>query len=239
MIVPQKMKAKLAERLDYNERYSHYRFEMVSPFKMNNLAGQYVMIDVGQGQKRAYSMCDRPDIDSSFELLVDHRPGGIGTTYLKNLAFGQVVDLIAPLGDLVVNESAADAKMMVLLAGGCEIAPFRAILTDQLQIKNDQRSWLLLWAMEDDRQLFWEDDLMLIDKSFPNFKLVPIIAQPSANWQGQTGLITDFVANFSFPEPSQFYFCACPALVEELKKILVKKGVPAERMVSEKFTHCG
>lgn len=239
MITPQKMQAKLANRLDFNERYSHYRFEMVSPFKMNNLAGQYVMIDVGQGQKRAYSMCDRPDVDSSFELLVDHRPGGIGTTYLKNLAFGQTIDFIAPLGDLVVDERADDAKMMVLLAGGCGIAPFRAILADQLQNKHDERSWLLLWAMEDDRQLFWQDDLMIIDKEFPNFKLVPIITKPSPDWQGQTGLITDFVANFSFPKPSQFYFCGCQEMIAALKEILAKKGVPAERLVSEKFTHCG
>ena len=33
--------------------------------------------------------------------------------------------------------------------------------------------------MDDDRQLFWQDDLMVMDKAFPNFKLMPIITYPS------------------------------------------------------------
>lgn len=227
------MKAKLADRIDYNQRYSLYRFDMSAPFKMKNLAGQYVMIDVGEGQKRAYSMCDRPDVDSSFELLVDHQPGGIGTTYLKNLPLGAEISLVAPLGQLVVTPATNEAEMMVLLAGGCGIGAFRAILADQLQNKRDQRTWLLLWVMDDDRQLFWQDDLMVMDKAFPNFKLVPIITYPSPEWQGQTGFLTDFVRDFSFPQKTAFFLCGNPEMITQLKKILAKKGVAPEMMITE------
>ena len=235
MTSPQKMTAKLAEKEEYSHRYCLYRFELLAPHKIANEAGQYVMLDVGEGQKRAYSMCDRPDIDSSFEILVDHEPGGVGVNFLRSLQFGQEVQLIAPLGGLTIKPEWSSSEPLVLIATGSGIAPFKAIVTDLLQIKKDLRPLQLYWGMRHDDDLFWLDDFTGIAVAYPQFQFVPLVSRPSDLWSGQTGRVTDYLRQIEVPASARYLLCGRGEMLDEVKQILIAKKIDPNRIVMEKF----
>ncbi len=233
-ITPQKYQVRLSDRLDYNDRYSQYRFELVSPSTMDNQAGQYVLLQIDPKTARAYSMSDRPDITSSFELLVDHQPGGPGTTFLRQLEFGQEISAILPLGHFVIkNEPAADE--LIFLATGSGIAPIKSMLTDLLQNRAETRPLTLLWGMRHDQDFFWLDFFADLQKHYTNFNFVPVVSQPSPNWQLATGHITDYLEKLPLTLPTQFYLCGNQKMVTSVKEILQKKSIAPEFIITEQF----
>ena len=237
MIIPQKMKARLSDRQDYNDRYAQYRFELSEPFKLANEAGQYVMFKVADETMRAYSMADRPDVENSFEILVDHQPNGLGTNFLRNLKFGQEVEILAPLGQLTVKEEVT-ADTLVFIATGCGISPFKAIITDQLQLKKTPRKIVLLWGMRHDDELFWTEDFQSMQDAYENFTFLPLISRPSEDWAGETGRVTDFLRDTEFDASTHFYTCGAKCMVDEVHDILVNKGIEPNKIETERFHDC-
>ncbi len=234
MIIPQKMKAKLASKEDYNQRFSLYRFELIQPYKIENLAGQYVLIQIDEKTTRAYSMCDRPDVNTSFELLVDHQPNGLGVNYLKNLSYGQEIDLIAPLGKLVI-EDLSDIKHLFLVASGSGISPFRSQVTDLLQLRQTTIPLTLVWGMRSDADFFWLDDFLQMQRYFDNFTFIPTVSQPTPTWNLLTGRVTSWLESQTFPAKSQFLLCGNPSMINDSQAIIQQKGITLDHIVSEKF----
>lgn len=235
MIKPQVYQARLSDRQDYNQRYSQYHFELIEPFTLENLAGQYLLLQIDEKTTRAYSMSDRPDVNTSFELLVDHEPAGVGTQFLRQLAFGTSVQVVAPLGQFVVKDD-PEVEQLIFVASGSGIAPIKSMITDLLQIKNDKRAVTLFWCMRHDSELFWLDFFSDLQKSFPQFIFVPVISQPSANWQLSTGHVTDYLQQLEKVDKTQFYLCGNPQLIESAKQILANKNVPQTRIITEQFS---
>ena len=234
MIRPQKYQARLSDRQDYNDRYSQYHFELVEPLTLENLAGQYVLLQVNEKTARAYSMSDRPDVNTSFELLVDHEPAGMGTTFLRQLKFGDRVQVLAPLGQFVVKAD-PEIKELIFVASGSGIAPIKSMVTDLLQIKGDQRPITVFWSMRYDNELFWLDFFADLQKSFSQFTFVPIISRPSENWQLAIGHATDYLQKLENVDKTQFYLCGNPQLVATSKQILLDKKVLATNIIAEQF----
>jgi CDP-4-dehydro-6-deoxyglucose reductase len=234
MIVPQKMRAQFSDKEEFNEHFCLYRFEMIAPQRSLNEAGQYVIIEVGEGQNRAYSMCDRPDIDTSFEILVDHRPNGIGTNFLRNLKFGQVINFVGPLGQFYINPE-TDAQAIVLVATGSGVSPFKSMITDQLQLKNSSRPLTLIWGMRHDEDFFWLEDFYDIARSYSQFNFIPTVTQPSDIWDKNVGRVTDLIKDTQFTPQTDFYLCGRGEMIDEVANILAQKQIPSTRIFSEKF----
>lgn len=234
MVMPQQYQARLSDREDYNDRYSQYRFDLVQPLTLENVAGQYVLLQIDEKTTRAYSMSDRPDVQTTFELLVDHQPNGVGTNYLRNLAFGATIKMMAPLGQFVIRDN-PEVEQLVFVASGSGIAPIKSMLTDQLQNKNDQRTMTLFWGMRHDADLFWLDFFNDLETHFSNFNFVPVISQPSPNWRLATGHITDYLKKLDLKTKTQFYLCGNAKMMTETKEILHERAVAEEEIITEKF----
>ena len=233
MIIPQKFTARLADRVSLNDRFAQFRFELERPAKIVNEAGQYIMIEVADKTKRAYSMCDRPDVDSSFEIILDYLPNGVGVNFLKNLDFGACVNVFGPLGQLTMVDD--DAEDIYLLATGSGIAPFKAILTDQLQIKKSQRRFTLIWSMATDTEFFWLEDWLNFQQLFPNFTFIPLVDKPSPAWSLATGFIQDALANLDLKEKSHFYLCGNPLMIKSVGQFLAERNFHADQITTEQF----
>lgn len=235
MIIPQKMTARLSEKQILNERYTWFRFELDPSFKLRNEAGQYVMIEVAPGVNRAYSMCDRPDVDSSFELLVDIKPQGVGVTYLQNLKFGDQIKLLAPLGQLTVK-TGETAQDLFFIATGSGISPFKAIITDQLQIQKSNKNLHLLWNMNFSHEFFWLEDFADLQDKYSNFHFYPIVSQPDSSWTLASGYVTNILENIDIPTNSHFYLCGSPLMLDSTTQFLTAKGFTMEQISTEKFS---
>ncbi|MDR0463318.1 MAG: hypothetical protein LBG64_03815 [Pseudomonadales bacterium] len=231
---PQLFKARLEERIDLNDRYSEYHFELVSPNEIIRVPGQYVSIKIDDKTWRSYSMTDRSDITHGFELLVDHQPDGVGTNYLKNLSFGDEVDVLGPLGHFTLN--ATVAKATTLIATGSGIAPVRAMLLNLLQLSRDDRPIKLYWGMRYESELFWLDEMLELQEGFANFTFVPVISKPSENWTLSTGRVTDMLKHDELLKDSDYYLCGRQQMIEQCVEILTtNRQILSTDIFSEQF----
>jgi ferredoxin-NADP reductase len=206
------------------------------------MAGQYISIKVSpEGHRRSYSLCHNPSIDHGFELLIDFAPDGVGSRYLRSLAFGDTIDLLGPLGRFTVSEAATETEL-VFIATGSGVAPYRSMILDLLQNKQDQRKITLLWGMRHAAELFWQDEFQQLVRSFPQFTFHPVISQAPAEWHLCRGRVTDCLIGHTFtwlqpPQLAQtgFYFCGNAAMIATTAQLLLDKGVPAGHIHTEKF----
>lgn len=232
---PQQMKAKLAEKQVFNEKFTQYTFEMLEPHEIHFDAGQYVSIVVDEhGDRRSYSIASKPEIHHSFDLLIDHTPQGVGTTFLQNLDFGAEVDIMGPLGRFTFSEGGNEEEL-VFIATGSGVAPFRSMILELLQDKKETRPITLYWGLRYVENLFWQNEFQDLSEEFENFKFHPVISRAVAEWTLCRGRVTDCLSVHEVSVNGAYYLCGNAHMIEDVSKMLEEKGVPKENVHHEKF----
>ncbi len=232
---PRMCRAKLADKVTFNDVFVQYFFEFVEPAAVEIQAGQYVSMKVSdRGERRSYSICNAPAETHGFELLVDVSPKGLGTTFLESLAFGQEVQVLAPLGVFYITDATAETSLN-FVATGSGVAPFRSMLFDRLQTHHDQRQMTLYWGLRHEDKLFWQDEFQELSESFPNFHFHPVISQPTAEWPLCQGRVTNCLSVHELDLNGGFYLCGNEPMVKDTMALLTAKGVPEDRIHHEKF----
>lgn len=235
MITPQPCKAKLADKIVHNDKFTQYFFELTEPAQKEFLAGQYVSLKVSErGDRRSYSICSSPDTPHAFELLVDVTPNGLGTNYLANLQFGQEVEVLMPLGMFTIPENSNETSI-ALVATGSGVAPFMGMIKDQLQHRHDTRSITLYWGMREVNQLFWQDKFQELAEAFPNFHFHPVISQPIEGWPLCAGRVTDCLTTHEFDQGAGYYLCGNAPMLKDILAFLASKNIPQDHIHHEKF----
>jgi len=232
---PQQMKAKLADKQVFNDKFTQYKFELVQPHQMEFDAGQYVSIVVDEhGDRRSYSITSTPENKHSFELLIDHSPQGVGTEFLRNLEFGAQVDVMGPLGKFVLEPNGTEEEL-VFVATGSGIAPFRAMILDLLQDNNETRPITLYWGLRYVESMFWENEFQDLAEKFPNFKFHPVISRAMNEWPLCRGRVTDCLSIHETPINAAYYLCGGEAMITEVNAMLQQKGIETKNIHFEKF----
>ncbi|HYD35045.1 MAG TPA: FAD-binding oxidoreductase [Vitreimonas sp.] len=232
---PQLGTVKLIDKLVHNEKFTQYYFEYLQPASMNFKAGQYMSIQVtDRGDRRSYSICSSPAKTHGFELLVDSTPHGLGVTYLENLPLGGEMKSLGPLGVFTMSE-VGDEEAVVYVAAGSGITPFRSMIFDQLQNKQDQRPMYLYWGLRYAETMFWQDEFQELAQNFPNFHFHPVISRALPEWPLCRGRVTDCLNVHALPEKAGFYLCGNAAMIHDTSALLQQKGVTPEHIHHEKF----
>lgn len=232
---PQQFTARLEDKIAHNDKFVQYHFELVEPHTMEFSSGQYVSIKVDdKGTRRSYSICSTPAITHGFELLVDVAPQGIGTQYLENMAFGDEVSILGPLGQFTLDES-KPGDAIVMIATGSGIAPFRSMIHDLLQHQNDTRPIYMHWGMRHAEKLFWLDEWQDLEKAFGSFRFHPVISRPIPDWNLCRGRVTDCLGLHDLPENAEYYLCGGKPMIDDMIPLLIKRGVPENMIYHEKF----
>jgi len=235
MTTPQQFKGKVAEHILLNDKYQYIDIELVEPYLMEFLAGQYVSIDVGGGERRSYSIASAPSMNHAIELCVDIIPGGKGSSYLKNLKPGDEVSFLGPLGRFVLRQAQDKEQKLLFVATGSGIAPLRSMILDLLERRQDKREIWLYWGLRNVKDMFWEEDFRLRRKSFTNFNYQLLLSQPPENWPLESGHVTQEIKELGLNQDWGVYICGNPRMTEEIKQLALETGVPKEQVHFEKF----
>lgn len=164
------------------------KFHLIT-FKANNPGfnfrpGQFVTLKVTNSVFRCYSIFSSPDILPSWEMFVDITPGGPGTTYLKNLKKGEIIETSPSTGTFIYENN---GRENIIFAGtGCGIAPLLPILTTCLNNSKHTKT-VLFWGLRYIKDIVLEERLKILKKSFPNFSYEIILSRPEKEWAGNTG----------------------------------------------------
>ncbi|MBI5151487.1 MAG: hypothetical protein HZA34_02840 [Candidatus Pacebacteria bacterium] len=232
--------ARISESLELTPKFHYLHIELVEPHRIEFQAGQYILLDVpGTEQKKSYSIASSPTMDHAIELLVDISPQGAGTTYIKNLKPGDIISFRAPVGQFVVasqeSEIGTHEKALLFIATGSGITPIRSMILDQLQQKKDQRLMTLYWGLRYEADLCWLDDFEDLGRSFPNFSLHLVLSQSQEEWSLCRGRVTDCLSIHKIPLDAGYYVCGNNAMIDDVKTLLLNKGVGKEYIHHEKF----
>ncbi len=232
---PKQYTAKLEDKIQYNEKYIHYAFEFTEPHSMNFIAGQYVSLKVSdKGERRSYSIASSPGINHGVELLLDISPQGVGSKYLESLQFGDTVTFLGPLGLFIVQEKIPERELF-FIATGSGVAPFRSMLLDLLQEKQDKRKMTMYWGLRYEQDMFWESEFQELAESFPNFTFKIILSKPTEAWKLSQGRVTDLLTVLNKPAGAGYYLCGSGPMVKDVIQHLLESGVPAQNVHNESF----
>ena len=156
------------------------------------------------------------------------------TARIKDVIPGQAAYLDAPYGAFSIDRHPSSDYIFV--AGGIGIAPIMGMLRT-LADRNDARSLLLIYAYKTWEDLTFQEELENLKKQL-NLRVVYVLENPPADWQGESGFITDdLLARYlpDVPELYEYYLCGPAVMSAIVEKTLQRQGVPLYRIHSELF----
>lgn len=206
-----------------------YLYEFNKPEGFNFKAGQYggfTLINPGEtdagGITRRFSLFNAPD-DTTIQVATRIQ----NTAYkrvLNSMQIGAEIKFAGPTGNFILHEDSSIPA--VLIAGGIGITPFHSMIRDATLRKSTQPI-ILFYGNQSRNDAAFLDELTQLEKENPNFKLIATMANPIADWQGETGFITHTMIKKYVPDISipVFYVCGSPVMVTALQETLVEMGI--------------
>lgn len=200
--------------------------------------GQYVQIFV-PGQKetvfRAYSLASPPSRNHEIELLIRLIPGGLGSTYMHQVAVGDEVRFTGPYGEFVLDED--ENTELICVGGGCGMAPMRSLVRHLAEAAPNKVCRLFFGARTAPDAMYFED-FAALNQQYPNLKVVYALSEPgtSAEWSGETGFIHESVdRHLGLEGRRQVFLCGPPKMIEATMRVLQDKGIPKEDAFYDEF----
>lgn len=170
-----------------------YRVQLVPDIAINFRAGQYLMVVMDECDKRPFSIASTPMEKEIIELH-------IGTSEL-NLYTVAVMEHIQQQPEIVIQMPYGDAwlreesdRPLMLIAGGTGFSYVRSILLTALA-QQPQRDIAIYWGGRKLKHLYNLDELNVLANQYPTLKVIPVLEQPVADWQGYHGTVLAAVMN--------------------------------------------
>jgi len=242
----QKFKGIIHSIRDVTHDIKEVYIKLQTPDSISFTSGQYCQLvvppydKVKKSVQRAYSIASPPSDSGNLGFLIRLVPGGIATTYVHTkLNQGDSVELIGPFGDFYVRETDA---IMLCIAGGSGMAPFKSIFNDMLGKAQTGREVWYFFGARTGKDLFYLDEMKAIEEKWDNFHFIPALSEPQEedNWQGETGLITDVLDKYlneriDKQKPQEGYLCGSPGMLDACIEVLKRHNIPEEKIYFDKF----
>ncbi|HNT37069.1 MAG TPA: FAD-binding oxidoreductase, partial [bacterium] len=184
---------------------------------------------------RAYSISSAPTDDRALEFVIRRVPSGIATTYIfDHLKRGDVLSVNGPYGDFYLRDTDAE---IVFIAGSTGIAPIKSILHTMTEQGINRKARFFFGAVQK-RDLFYREEMAEFERNLPNFHYIPALSRklPEDQWDGEEGLITEVLERHLTDGPNvEAYLCGSPGMIDACVKVLMTKGVTADRVFYDKF----
>jgi NAD(P)H-flavin reductase/ferredoxin len=216
------------------------RLRLTDPMSFLFTAGQFVNVEVpgfASTGRRAFSIANAPSDNTHVELNVRRLPGGRFGTYLDSAArSGDVILLQGPLGSLRVRPS---YRKIIMVAGGTGLAPLTSMLTD-LAEKRDPRAAVLFFGARTPDELYHMKRIEQLCGVSALLEFVPVVQQPTADWMGEVGLVTEAIARRMVSlKGYDAYLCGPPQMVQAARRTVLTLGVREPNVYYDAFVPTG
>jgi CDP-4-dehydro-6-deoxyglucose reductase len=231
------MTARLLKSREIAPEVRHFVFEVENgPFSY--VPGQFVSLTAeinGSPITRAYSFAS-PACGSRFDLCLNRVIEGKFSPYLFDLKPGDRVQMTGPYGGFIFRQPVEDS---VLIATGTGIAPFRAMLHDQLsRDRSHDRShqFTLIFGVRYEHTLLYAQEFEGLARKHPNFRFWPTLSRPDPDWTGRTGHVqAHLVEAIGERRDVNVFICGLKAMVDDVRSILKSSGFDRKRIIYEKY----
>ena len=201
-----------------------------APFR----AGQYLQILMDDGDRRNFSLANGARDNDGAELHIRHVPGGKFTgEVLARLEVGDQLRVEVPFGDFFLR---ASGRPVLLLASGTGFAPIKSIVETAIRARTD-RPMHLYWGARQREDIYLEELPAKWAERFPWFEFTPVLSEPSASWNGRTGLVHDAVREDQAElTATDVYACGNPLMVNAAQREFTgSHGLPVAQFFADAF----
>ncbi|MEL6981913.1 MAG: FAD-binding oxidoreductase, partial [Actinomycetota bacterium] len=208
-----------------------------------HVPGQHLVIRRelgGEDVRRSYSICSAPG--DGLRVGIKRIPDGVFSTWATTeLAPGEVLEVMAPIGEFVTECRADQARRVVLVAAGSGITPILAMATTILR-DEPASTVTLLYGNRTSQTIMFHEELEGLKNRHPErFRMIHVLSREPHEvplFQGRidgpkleqlAGSLLDVDA------VDGWYLCGPMAMVEDLSATLATLGVPDDRINAELF----
>lgn len=209
-----------------------------SPAEFSFKAGQFVMLNVPQGEAkpvlRAYSIASDDHQKDGFRLLFKFVDNGIASTFVWSLKGGELLNFTGPFGKVFFQEP--PTEQIIFLNTGTGLSQHICYLLS----KKDQYpnlKYRMLFGVRSEKDMYYKPQLDALTKELKDFKYEFVLSRPGEGWTGKKGYIQNFIAEFDYKNiPSTFYMCGNGGMIKEIKHQLLEiDGIDKARIWAEAF----
>lgn len=168
-----------------------YRVRLQPEGEFSFRAGQYLMVVMGEKDKRPFSIASTPSEKQYIELH-------IGASEL-NLYAMAVMDRILKENEILIDMPHGNAwlredseRPLLLIAGGTGYSYVCSILLDALE-RNPKREISLYWGGRELSHLYDFEMLEALSLKYPQLNIVPVVEHPEDGWRGRSGTVISAV----------------------------------------------
>lgn len=209
------------------------------PMPFTFLPGQYASIVSeidGQKVRRSYTISSSPTQRDYIELTIKREQYGLESRHMHDHAqTGDLLEMSAPAGKFFFT--GAEAKGIVLIAGGVGITPMMSVLrylTDDSYPHNIH----LIHAVGSPADLIFREEIEYLTRRHPNVHVAVIVSKADGrSWKGPVGRLTpEFIAE-CVPdiEQQRVHLCGPPPMMDAVKYALTQLKVPPDQVKTEDF----
>ena len=207
-------------------------------------AGQHVTVRTvldGEEVRRSYSLCSAPQ-EGEFRIAIKEVEGGKFSTYANRvLRPGQTLEVMPPVGTFTLPLNSTQSKNYVAFAAGSGITPVFSIMKSVLATEPGSRFTLFYGNRDSDSIIFKNEISDLKNKYLNRLSVHHILSQEDPGTDLFHGRIDAskgevFLKSLApFQTADEFLICGPQGMTDELRSLLLEKGVPSAHIHSELF----
>ena len=208
--------------------------------------GQHVDVRLtaadGYSVERSYSIASEPERGREIDLTVERIPDGEVSAFLHDVVVpGDRIEVRGPIGGYFVWQAPLGGPLL-LVAGGSGVVPLMAMLRHRARSGAPVPA-RLLFSSRHEEEIIYRAELDRLAAAGDGLEVVHTLtrSQPPG-WTGYARRIDErMLADVADPlgRSTRAFICGPTALVETAATALVRLGLPAERVRTERFGPTG
>ena len=211
-------------------------FRFSRPADLNYKPGQFMFFDPKTRRERikqtlhfSSSPTEKEHIEFT-KKFTDHEY----SLALKSAKVGDWASIDAPYGQFTFE---GEYTKIALLGGGIGITPFLSICKNATD-KALKSKITLFYGCRTEKDLAFRRELERLAEKNKNLNLVLMVAEPTGQWKGESGIINVEKVKQHLPdyEETMFFTCGPPPMVEAMEKLVLNLGLSKENLKREYFT---
>ena len=164
-----------------------YRVRLLPEAPFSFRAGQYLMVVMGDRDKRPFSLASTPMDKDFIELHIGASELNLyAMAVMERIHKEKALTVDIPHGEAWLREEST--RPLVLIAGGTGFSYVRSILLTALA-QNPDREIAIYWGGREERHLYDLSELEALSVNHPNLRVEPVVEQPEEGWRGRSGTV--------------------------------------------------
>ncbi|XP_074281048.1 NADH-cytochrome b5 reductase-like protein [Silene latifolia] len=217
---------KLHETANVSHNTKLYRFTFDPDVKLGLDIASCILTRAPTGQNdegktkyviRPYTPISDPDSKGYFDLMIKIYPEGKMSQHFAKLRPGDVLEVKGPIEKLRYTPNMK--KHIGMIAGGSGVTPMLQVAEAILKNPDDKTQVSLIYANVSPDDILLKQKLDILATSHPNFKVFYTVDNPSENWKGGVGYVSNDMVSKGLPVPSNdtlVLVCGPPGMMEHI-----------------------